>query len=115
MTRPLALLKERLRCVWPGRLVGMEVVWTDEALDDLEILAYYRTNAGPVTADALQKWIVSRLNPFARFTDPRKRRVEARELIVRRHLCSLCERWLRTVSSCITSCTWRRFRFDDRY
>ncbi|MBN9697306.1 MAG: type II toxin-antitoxin system RelE/ParE family toxin [Zoogloea sp.] len=66
----------------------MEIVWTDEALDDLEeILAYYHLNAGPVTADALQNRIVSEVESLRTF--PQRIRESdrvpgARELIVRR-------------------------------
>jgi len=40
----------------------MAVFWTEEALDDLEeILAYYYLEAGPATAEAVERRIMSQV------------------------------------------------------
>lgn len=46
------------------------IVWTDEALGDLEeILFYYYSVAGPVTADAVQSGIVSEVEALLTFPE----------------------------------------------
>ena len=48
----------------------MVIVWTDEALGDLEeILFYYYSVAGPVTADAVQAGIVSEVEALLTFPE----------------------------------------------
>lgn len=66
----------------------MEIVWTGEALDDLEeILAYYHLKAGPATAEAVCERIVSKIVALGIF--PERIRASdrvpgARELVVTR-------------------------------
>ncbi|KAI5913714.1 type II toxin-antitoxin system RelE/ParE family toxin [Thauera sp. 2A1] len=66
----------------------MRIVWTEEALDDLEeILAYYYHQAGPATAAAVQHRIVAEVEALRTF--PERIRASdrvpgARELVVRR-------------------------------
>ncbi|MBS0512214.1 MAG: type II toxin-antitoxin system RelE/ParE family toxin [Proteobacteria bacterium] len=66
----------------------MEIVWTDEALRDLEdILAYHHLQAGPATANAVQGRIVAEVEGLRTF--PERIRASdrvpgARELVVRR-------------------------------
>ncbi|HRO59451.1 MAG TPA: type II toxin-antitoxin system RelE/ParE family toxin [Burkholderiaceae bacterium] len=66
----------------------MEVFWTDEALDDLEkILAYYSQEAGPKTAEAVEKRIVAEIEALRTF--PKRIRASSRiagtrKLVVRR-------------------------------
>ena len=66
----------------------MGVFWTDEALHDLEdILAYYYLEAGPATAEAVERRIVSQIESLESFPE-RIRNSEripgARELVVGR-------------------------------
>jgi toxin ParE1/3/4 len=64
----------------------MRIVWTDEALDDLEeILAYYYVQAGPRTAGAIERRIVEQIEGLPPF--PERIRISdripgARELVV---------------------------------
>lgn len=66
----------------------MRIVWTEEALGDLEeILAYYQLNAGPATAKAVHDRIVSEIVALQTF--PERIRASdripgARELVVTR-------------------------------
>lgn len=66
----------------------MAVFWTDEALDDLEeILAYYYLKAGPATAEAVERRIVSQVEGLESF--PERIRMSdripgVRELVVSR-------------------------------
>ena len=66
----------------------MEIVWTDEALGDLEeILAYYDLEVGPATAEAVRDRIVSEIGALLTF--PERIRAGdcvpgAREIVVRR-------------------------------
>lgn len=66
----------------------MAVFWTDESLDDLEeILAYYHLEAGPATAEAVERRIVSQvevLEPFPERIRKSDRIPGARELVVNR-------------------------------
>ena len=66
----------------------MAVFWTDEALDDLEeILAYYYLEAGPATAEAVERRITSQvegLEPFPERIRKSDRIPGARELVVNR-------------------------------
>lgn len=66
----------------------MGIFWTEEALDDLEeILAYYLLEAGPATADAVERRIVSQiegLEPFPERIRESDRVPGARELVVSR-------------------------------
>ena len=66
----------------------MRIVWTDEALDDLEeILAYYYAEAGPRTAEAVQRRIVEQvegLPPFPERIRKSERIPGARELVINR-------------------------------
>ena len=65
----------------------MRIVWTEEALDDLEeILAYYHREAGPQTAGAVERRIVSsveKLPPYPERVRESERISGARELSVR--------------------------------
>lgn len=66
----------------------MKIVWTEEAIDDLEeILAYYYLEAGPATAKAVQNRIVSQIEGLANFPE-RIRKSDrlpgARELVINR-------------------------------
>ena len=69
----------------------MRIVWTDEALDDLEeILAYYYAEAGPRTAEAVQRRIVEQvegLPPFPERIRKSERIPGARELVINRLPC----------------------------
>ncbi|NWG85914.1 MAG: type II toxin-antitoxin system RelE/ParE family toxin [Hydrogenophilaceae bacterium] len=64
----------------------MRIVWAAEALADLEaILAYYHQEAGPRTAEAVEKRIVSEivsLRPFPERIRVSARIPGARELVV---------------------------------
>lgn len=64
----------------------MEIFWTAEALDDLDgILAYYHLKAGPATAEAVERRIVSRiegLKPFPERIRASDRIPGARELVI---------------------------------
>jgi plasmid stabilization system protein ParE len=66
----------------------MRIVWTAEALDDLEyIIAYYHEEAGPVTAAAIQARIileVERLPEFPERIRNSDRIPVARELVIHR-------------------------------
>ena len=66
----------------------MRIVWTGEALDDLEeILAYYYAEAGPRTAEAVQRRIVEQvegLPPFPERIRKSERIPGARELVINR-------------------------------
>ena len=66
----------------------MRIVWTDEALDDLEeILAYYYAEAGPRTAEAVERRIVEQvegLPPFPERIRKSERIPGARELVINR-------------------------------
>lgn len=66
----------------------MGVVWTEEALGDLEeILAYYYLEAGPATAEAVERRIVSQiegLEPFRERIRESDRIPGARELVINR-------------------------------
>ncbi|GAB6042659.1 type II toxin-antitoxin system RelE/ParE family toxin [Endothiovibrio diazotrophicus] len=64
----------------------MSIVWTDDALDDLEeILVYYLREAGPATAAAVERRIVSgivNLPPFPERVRESDRIPGAREVSV---------------------------------
>lgn len=66
----------------------MNILWTDEAVDDLEeILVYYHSQAGPLTAEAVHSRIVAKVEALRVFPD--RIRASARipsghELVVRR-------------------------------
>ncbi|MDP2795235.1 MAG: type II toxin-antitoxin system RelE/ParE family toxin [Sulfurisoma sp.] len=66
----------------------MRIVWTDEALDDLEeILAYYYAEAGPRVAEMIKRRIVDQvegLPPFPERIRKSERIPGARELVVSR-------------------------------
>lgn len=66
----------------------MEILWTDEALDDLaEIVAYYRAEASPRTAESVERRIVEQvegLPPFPERIRKSDRIPETRELVVNR-------------------------------
>ena len=66
----------------------MRIVWTDEAVDDLEeILAYYYAEAGPRTAEAVERRIVEQvegLPPFLERIRKSERVPGARELVINR-------------------------------
>ena len=66
----------------------MNILWTDEALDDLEeILVYYHSEAGPLTAEAVQSRIVAEVEALRVLPDRIRacaRVPGARELVVRR-------------------------------
>lgn len=66
----------------------MEILWTDEALDDLaEILAYYYAEASPRTAEAVERHIVEQVEgllPFPERIRESERIPGARELVVSR-------------------------------
>lgn len=48
----------------------MRIVWTDEALDDLEeILAYYHVQAGPRTANSIERRIVEQIEDLPPFPE----------------------------------------------
>lgn len=66
----------------------MRIVWTAEALDDLEnILAYYFEEVGPATAEAVENRIISQIEKLRDFPE-RIRKSEripnARELVIHR-------------------------------
>ncbi|MBK8121643.1 MAG: type II toxin-antitoxin system RelE/ParE family toxin [Sulfuritalea sp.] len=69
----------------------MRIVWTGEALDDLEeILACYYAEAGPRTAEAVQRRIVEQvegLPPFPERIRKSERIPGARELVINRLPC----------------------------
>ena len=64
----------------------MRIVWTAEALDDLEeILVYYYNEAGPITAEAVERRIVSQIEaliPFPESIRESNRIPGARELVI---------------------------------
>lgn len=64
------------------------IVWTSEALDDLEsILSYYHEQAGPATAEAVQGRIVSQIEALRAFPERIRdsdRIPGARELVISR-------------------------------
>ncbi len=66
----------------------MRIVWTDEALDDLEeILAYHYAESGPRTAQAVERRIVEQLEglpPFPERIRKSERIPGARELVINR-------------------------------
>lgn len=66
----------------------MRILWTDEALDDLEeILAYYHAETGPRTAEAVERRIVEQvegLPPFPERIRKSERIPGARELVINR-------------------------------
>ena len=66
----------------------MRIVWTDEAVDDLEeILAYYYAEAGPRTAEAVERRIVEQIEglpPFPERIRNSERIPGARELVINR-------------------------------
>lgn len=66
----------------------MEIVWTDEAIDDLAaIVAYYYAEASPRTAEAVRRRIVEQvegLPPFPERIRQSERVAGARELVVKR-------------------------------
>jgi toxin ParE1/3/4 len=66
----------------------MRIVWTDEALDDLEeILVYYTLEVSPRTATAVERRIVEAVEsllPFPERIRPSERVPGARELVVAR-------------------------------
>lgn len=48
----------------------MNILWTDEALDDLEeILVYYHSEAGPLTAEAVHSRIVAEIEALRVFPE----------------------------------------------
>ncbi|MDT3672440.1 MAG: type II toxin-antitoxin system RelE/ParE family toxin [Aromatoleum sp.] len=66
----------------------MRIVWTRAALDDLEeILAYYFREAGPATAEAVSRRLISQIESLAPFPERIResdRIPGARELVIRR-------------------------------
>ena len=64
----------------------MRILWTDEALDDLEeILAYYYLEASPKVAEAVERRIVGEIEslpPFPERVRESDRVPGARELVV---------------------------------
>jgi len=66
----------------------MRIVWTDEALEDLEeILAYHYAESGPRTAQAVERRIVDEvegLPPFPERIRNSDRIPGARELVINR-------------------------------
>ena len=66
----------------------MRIVWTDEAVEDLEeILAYYYAEAGPRTAEAVERRIVEQvegLPPFPERIRKSERVPGAHELVINR-------------------------------
>lgn len=66
----------------------MEILWTDEALDDLaEIVAWYRVEASPRTAESVERRIVEQIEglpPFPERTRKSDRIPGARELVINR-------------------------------
>lgn len=64
----------------------MRILWTDEALDDLEeILAYYYLEASPKVAEAVERRIVGEIEslpPFPERVRASDRVPGARELVV---------------------------------
>ena len=64
----------------------MRILWTDEALDDLEeILAYYYLEASPRTAGAIERRIIAEvesLPPYPERIRESERVPGARELVV---------------------------------
>ncbi len=66
----------------------MEILWTEEALDDLaEIVAYYYTEASPRTAESVERRIVEQvegLPPLPERIRKSDRIPGARELVVNR-------------------------------
>lgn len=64
----------------------MRIVWTAEALDDLEeILVYYYSEAGPFTAEAVERRIVGQIEaliPFPERIRESYRIPGARELVI---------------------------------
>lgn len=66
----------------------MEILWTDEALDDLaEIVAWYRVEASPRTAESVERRIVKQIEglpPFPERIRKSDRIPETRELVVNR-------------------------------
>lgn len=66
----------------------MNILWTDEALDDLEeILVYYHSEAGPLTAEAVHSRIVADIEALRVFPERIRASTRipgARELVVRR-------------------------------
>ena len=64
----------------------MRIVWTAEALDDLEeILAYYYLEAGPETAEAVERRIISQIEALCAFPERIRnsdRIPNARELVI---------------------------------
>lgn len=66
----------------------MEILWTDEALDDLaEIVAYYYVVASPRTAETVERRIVEQIEglpPFPERIRKSERISGAHELVVNR-------------------------------
>jgi toxin ParE1/3/4 len=66
----------------------MEIVWTDEAIDDLaEIVAYYHAEASPRTAESVRRRIVEQIEglpPFPERIRASERIPGVRELVVNR-------------------------------
>lgn len=66
----------------------MEIVWTEEAIDDLaEIVAYYYIEASPRTAESVRRRIVAQIEglpPFPERIRTSERIPGARELVVNR-------------------------------
>jgi len=66
----------------------MRIVWTDEALDDLEeILAYHYAGSGPRTAQAVERRIVEQIEglpPYPERIRKSDRIPGARELVINR-------------------------------
>lgn len=66
----------------------MQILWTDEAIDDLaEIVAYYYAEASPRTAESVERRIVEQvegLPPFPERIRKSDRIPGARELVVYR-------------------------------
>lgn len=64
----------------------MRIVWTDEALDDLEeVLAYYYVQAGPRIAGSIERRIVEQIEglpPFPERIRKSDRIPDARELVI---------------------------------
>ena len=66
----------------------MNILWTGEALDDLEeILVYYHSEAGPLTAEAVHSRIVAEIEALRVFPERIRASMRipgARELVIRR-------------------------------
>ncbi len=56
----------------------MAVYWTDEALDDLaQMLAYYHLEAGPATAEAVERRVVTQIENLESFPERIRKRPDS--------------------------------------